>query len=253
MAYYNNTVDVNQKVQEMILMGGNNCMYYTGIASSYSGLPAWQNKEFVEASYDAGASGYVIFCSTQIIGHEDVQLALSSGVNSKWAVLPHAAIKDVLAASFADILDKADRIYIPAGGMTAEDKDGLAAIFNEIAAMEDASAENIYDLAKRIETLASKEVKNFAKGYSRQRIIEQLEELADILDARVSMQLIADDEWNPEEEPERPSFEEEPTTPSVPSEPTTPDVDNKEPELNFFQKLWQAIINFFKQLFGIKD
>lgn len=253
MAYYTNTVDVNQKVQEMILMGGNNCMYYTGIASSYSGLPAWQNKEFVEASYNAGASGYVIFCSTQIIGHEDVQLALKSGVNSKWAVLPHAAIKDVLAASFADILDKADRIYIPAGGMTTENKEALAALFDEIVAMEDTSAEDIYNLAKRIETLASKEVKNFAKGYSRQRIIEQLEELADILDARVSMQMIADDEWNPEEEPERPSFEEEPTTPDGPTQPTTPDVDNKEPELNFFQKIWQAIINFFKQLFGIKD
>ena len=119
--------------------------------------------------------------------------------------------------------------------------------------MEDTSAEYIYNLSKRIETLASKEVKNFAKGYSRQRIIEQLEELADILDARVSMQMIADDEWNPEEEPERPSFEEEPTTPDGPTQPSTPDVDNKEPELNFFQKIWQAIINFFKQLFGIKD
>ena len=252
MAYYTNTVDVNQKVQEMILMGGNNCMYYTGIASSYSGLPAWQNKEFVEASYNAGASGYVIFCSTQIIGHEDVQLALSSGVNSKWAVLPHAAIKDVLAASFADILDKADRIYIPAGGMTAEDKEALAAALNEIASMADKSAEDIYNLAKRIETFASKEVKNYAKGYSRQRIIEQLEELADILDARVSMQLIADGQWDPEETPERPSFEEEPTTPDVPTTPENPD-DNEEPELNFFQKIWKAIVDFFKMLFGIKD
>ncbi|MBE6925642.1 MAG: hypothetical protein E7461_02250 [Ruminococcaceae bacterium] len=253
MAYYTNTVDVNQKVQEMILMGGNNCMYYTGIASSYSGLPAWQNKEFVEASYNAGASGYVIFCSTQIVGHEDVQQALSSGVNSKWAVLPHAAIKDVLAASFADILDKADRIYIPAEGMTAENKDALAAIFDEIAAMADTSAENIYNLAKRIETLASKEVKNYAKGYARQRIIEQLGELADILDARVSMQMIADNEWDPEETPERPSFEEEPVTPDVPSEPDTPDNGENEPELNFFQRIWKAIVDFFKMLFGIKD
>jgi uncharacterized lipoprotein YddW (UPF0748 family) len=112
MAYYNNATDVNARVQEMILMGGNTCMYYTGLAYSYSGLPAYYNKEFVEASYNAGATGYVIFCSDQIIGHADVQEALKNGVNSKWAVLPHADINAILVASFADILDKADRIYM---------------------------------------------------------------------------------------------------------------------------------------------
>ena len=252
MAYYNNSTDVNQKVQEMILMGGNNCMYYAGLASSYSGLPAWYNKEFIEASHSAGASGYVIFCSTQIIGHEDVQQALASGVNSKWAVLPHAAISEILAASFADILDKADRIYIPNNGMTEEQKASLAAIFDEIAAMSDDSALDIYNIAKRIETLAGKEIKDLAKGYSRQRIIEQLEELAEILDARVSMQLIADEEWNPEENPQRPSFEKDDDTTDAPG---TPDIGDDEPvkELNFFQRIWQAILNFFRRLFGKKD
>ena len=258
MAYYNNTVDVNQRVQDMMLMGGNNCLYYTGLASSYSGLPAWQNKEFVEASYSAGAAGYVIFCSTQIIGHEDVQLALKSGVNSKWAVLPHAAISEILKASFDDILDKADRLYIPNGGMTAEQKASLAAIFADILAMEMDDAQDIYNLECRIAALAKSETKELAKGYSRQRINEQLQELVEILDARVSMQLIEDEEWNPEDGSSRPELEDQ-TKEELPGDNgdngNTGDngTDEPAPKLNFFQRIWLAIVNFFKKLFGGKN
>lgn len=261
MAYYTNVTDVKGKVEEMILMGGNNCMYYTGIASSYSGLPAWQNKEFVEASYSAGASGYVIFCSTQIIGHEDVQLALGSGVNSKWAVLPHADINDVLKAGFADIIDKADRIYIPAGGMTEEDKAALEAILNDIAAMSDDSAEAIYNIYKAIDNLAKNDIKDYAKGYSRQRIIEQLNELADIIDARISMKLIEDKEWDPETDPERPKFEEEqkPVDPdngdNKPGQDSGNDNDDNqgtddEVQIGWFERIIKMIVDFFKNLFN---
>ena len=204
MAYYNASTDVQQRVKEMIQMGGNNCMYYAGLASSYSGLPAWQNKEFIEASYNAGAAGYVIFCSTQIIGHDDVQTALKSGVNGKWAVLPHSAIEELLTASFADILDKADRLYIPAGGMTEQQKADLKTALDKISAMNSATAEDIYAIYEALAEFAKSEVKNYAKGYSRQRIIEQIEYIADIVDARVSMQLIADGEWDPETTPVRP-------------------------------------------------
>lgn len=208
MAYYTNSADVLKRVNDMILMGGNNCLYYTGIASSYSGLPAWQNKEHIEASYQAGANGYVIFCSTQIIGHEDVQNALKSGVNSKWGVLPHAPIADILAATREDLASKADRIYIPAGGMTAEQKAALTAAIAEIEAMNAETAVDIYKIMKKVESLAKTDVKDMAKGYSRQRIIEQLGELADILDARISMELIADGEWDPEENRTRPTVTE---------------------------------------------
>ncbi len=208
MAYYTNSTDVLKRVNDMIRMGGNNCLYYTGIASSYSGLPAWQNKEHIEASYQAGASGYVIFCSTQIIGHEDVQNALKSGVNSKWAVLPHAPIADIFAATKADLSSKADRIYIPADGMTEEQKGALVAALAELEAMPAETAVDIYKILKKVEALAKNGVKDMAKGYSRQRIVEQLNELADILDARISMELIADGEWNPEEIRVRPTVTE---------------------------------------------
>ena len=208
MAYYTNSADVLKRVNDMILMGGNNCLYYTGIASSYSGLPAWQNKEHIEASYQAGASGYVIFCSTQIIGHEDVQNALVSGVNGKWATLPHAPIAKLLAATKADLASKADRIYIPAGGMTAEQKAALEAAIAELEAMPAETAVDIYKIMKKVEALAKTGIKDMAKGYSRQRIVEQLNELCDILDARISMELIADGEWDPEQIRVRPTVTE---------------------------------------------
>lgn len=262
MAYYNNASDVNARVKEMILMGGNTCMYYAGLASSYSGLPAYYNKEFIEASYDAGASGYVIFCSTQIIGHEDVQNALKNGVNSKWGVLPHADINDILAASFADILDKADRLYIPAGGMTKEQKAELKAILDQIAAMDDSDPVAIYKIKKAVSDLAkTNNIKAYAGGYSRQRIIEQLNYLADILDARISMKLIEDGHWDPETQTQRPIVNENGIF-APGGEDTTPPVNQggninlnkptEEPkELGFFARIFMAIINFFKRLFGI--
>ncbi|MBR4836183.1 MAG: hypothetical protein IKU99_04135 [Clostridia bacterium] len=44
-----------------------------------------------------------------------------------------------------------------------------------------------------------------------------------------------------------------PTTPGKPSiKPSTPDDDttDDQPKLNFFQRIWQAILNFFRNLFG---
>ena len=260
MAYYNDASDVNARVTDMILMGGNNCLYYTGIASSYSGLPAWQNKLHIEASYNAGAQGYVVFCSTQILGHADVQDALASGVNSKWAVLPHADINEVLKASFADILDKADRLYIPAGGMTEEKKAALAEVFAEIEVMSANDAVEIYKILAEVENLMkSSQIKKYANGYSRQRILEQLEYLADILDARISMQLIADGEWDPEEIPTRPTVNEEgiffpepEPEPGPGDNPNPPVDDGPTMEDNFFLWLINLIVEFVKNLFGIK-
>ena len=259
MAYYNNSSDVNARVQEMILMGGNTCMYYTGLASSFSGLPAYYNKEFVEASYQAGAMGYVIFCSDQIIGHTDVQEALKSGVNSTWAVLPHADINDLLAASFASILDRADRLYIPASGMNAEKRDALKAVLDAIAEMDDSDAVSIYKIKSAlVELTKTSNIKNYASGYSRQRILDELDYLIEIIDARMSMKLIEDGHWDPEVEPQRPNVDENgigaPETNDPDPKPPVGGNDNNdnEPEpLGFFARIILAIINFFKKLFGI--
>ena len=193
MAYYSSASSVKTNVKNMISLGGNNCLYYTGLASSYSGYPAWYNKEFVEASYDAGASGYVIFASQQIIGHPDVQLALSSGVGRNGAVLPHDDIGKILKASFDDILDKASRLYISAGGMTQTQKNSLKSAFDQIIAKPYDTSDDIQAIYNSVSSVKTN-LRSYASGSSYDRINQQLGELLSILSARRSMQLVAERE-----------------------------------------------------------
>lgn len=227
MAYYTEASDVLTNVTAMIQSAGTICYYYTGLASSYSGLPAWQNKEQIEASYLAGANGYVIFCSEQILGHEDVQQVLLAGVNSTAAVRPHDSLDKVLAGYFSDILDRAQRLYLPAGGMTQEQYDALKAKFDDIAAMPMDDADRIYQIRKAVNALYGASGTSYAKGYSGQRMTESLKELVALLDTRVSIALVAEGRWDPEQNPVRPPMEQTPQPePEKPGEekpePTTP-------------------------------
>ena len=208
MAYYNDPSDVLKNVTAMIQAAGNICYYYSGLASSYSGLPAWQNKEQIEASYLAGANGYVIFCSTQIIGHEDVQDVLMAGVNSTTAVRPHDSLEAVLEGYFAAILDRAERIYMPAEGMTQAQYDQLQAKFAEIQAMATDGAVNIYKIQLAVESLYGMSGTPYAKGYSGQRMVETLKELVALLDTRISVALVENGDWDPEQNPTRPTVTE---------------------------------------------
>ena len=199
MAYYTSTSAVSSNVQTMISLGGNKCLYYTGIASSYSGLDAIYNKEFIEVSYNAGACGYVIFSGAQIVGHTDVQTVLSSGVNNKWAVLPHADIDVILNAAFNDILDKADRLYISAGTMTQENKSALKNAFDEILKMPYSTNEEIDAIYDSIVDILNNRAE-YANGYARERIKENLNYLAEIIETRSLIPIIEDVEELPPED-----------------------------------------------------
>ena len=271
MAYYYDSTSVKTNVKSMISVGGNKCLYYTGLASSYSGLPAYQNKEFIEASYDAGAAGYVIFASQQIIGHPDVQLALSSGVGRKAGVLPHADIGEILKVSFEDILDKADRLYITAGDMTAEQRSAMESGMKGILAMPHNTSEEIKSIYSSVNTLKIT-FKYFASDYSYDRMYQQITELLVIINSRYEMQLLAEENIQIPEEPETPSepevpeIPEEPETPNEPEAPETPETEDEptdnppeipeenkpEEKLNFFQRLWRAVLGFLRRLFGKK-
>ena len=269
MAYYTSASTVEARVKEMLAVGGNKCLYYTGIASSYSGLPAYQNKEFIEASYKAGTSGYVIFSAAQIIGHKDVQDVLSSGVNNKWAVLPHADIDVILKASFDDILDKAVRLYIPAGGMTESGREALEEILNEIYQMPATDSDEILAIYNRLQTLLNSELKSLASGYSLQRLTDSVDYLSDIIKTRSLMPIVEeeilppDDEQNPDDEipdddNEEENIENEDNTDSGSNDNgensddiNTPPVATEPIKRGFLARLIEAIMSFFNKLFGL--
>ena len=206
MAYFDADTEVLSGVSQMIVAAGTKCYYYTGLASSYRGLPAYENCYQIEASYMGGASGYVIFCSTQIIGHDDVQGMLQAGVNAKDAVLPHAETSKVLNAYFSAVLDRASNIYLPAGGMTAEQVTALGARFEKIKAMPSETAAELTAIRAEIEKLTKTSgVSAFAKGYSSARIRETMGELSDLLKTKIQRLT--------------PVVDDEPTTPNQPSNP----------------------------------
>lgn len=212
MAYYDNDTDILQYVRDMITATGGASYNYAGLASSFRGLPAYKNASQIQASYLAGANGYVIFCSTQILGHEDVQTVLKSGVNNMDAVLPHASAKAVLTAYFDRICDRADRIYIPAGGMTEGKLASLRAEFDSILALDLSTAKGIGEAISRIEDLDSS-ASSYASGYSRARLSEAFREIGSLLELKYERRLIMGDEpaapaeegpaETPQEEPDK--------------------------------------------------
>lgn len=200
MAYYNDASDVLKNVSFMIQTAGTNSFYYAGLASSYIGLPAFRNAEQIEAAYKGNANGYVIFCSTQIIGHSDVQEVLQLGINRTASILPHLGVMEVIDGTFSTIISRAERIYMLNNGMTLEQKNSLEGIFNEIKEMDCISTVDIYKIQLRIKSIYENGINTYAKGWSGQRITESLKELSGILDAYISRSLIENGEWNPEEE-----------------------------------------------------
>ncbi len=217
MAYYTDSADVLTHVSDMILMAGNNCYYYAGLASSYSGLPAYENANQIDAALLGGSHGYVIFCSTQVLGHEDVQEVLKSGINAADAVLPHASVAEVLEAYFDCILDRAERIYIPAGGMTQEQYTALETRFEEILAMDVSTSEGINEVLLAIGELAD-DYRDYATGYSARRLSGTLSEVESMIDRKLSRFMIDNGEWDPETTPVRPTAGE-----------TDPDTDGTDP------------------------
>lgn len=233
MAYYDSSSDVLLHVKDMILMAGSNCYYYAGLASSFRGLPAYETANQVDASYLAGANGYAIFCSTQIIGHEDLQEVLKAGINGADAVLPHASVPEVLAGYFDRIVERAQRLYIPAGGMKEADLVALKAKFDEILAIDTGTQKGIEDAIAALKALAQ-DYNSYAVGYSGRRISETLNQAVALMNVKLSRFMIDTGIWDPAETPARPGTETEtpgssgtqtpggdPGKPNTPTEPDT--------------------------------
>ena len=83
--------------------------------------------------------------------------------------------------------------------MTEAQRDSLRAKFDEILAMPTNGAVNVHRVQSAIKALYSGT--SYAKGYSGQRLSQQLKELVTLLDNRISTELITSGDWNPETQP----------------------------------------------------
>ena len=70
-------------------------------------------------------------------------------------------------------------------------------------------AVNLYKIQSAVKGLYSLTGTPYAKGYSGQRISENLKELVSLLDTRISVSLVENGDWNPEENPTRPTVTED--------------------------------------------
>ncbi len=180
MAYYDSPTDILEYVRAMIDAAGSVSYYYTGLASSYRGLPAYQNASQSEASAMAGANGYVIFCSTQILGHEDVQEVLKAGINSAGAILPHASAQEVLEAFFTRIEENAEELYIPNEYMTEAQLTLLKAEFARISAIDARGATGLRRVVTELTDLREY-ITDYAVGFAARRIESTLDEAINIM------------------------------------------------------------------------
>ena len=117
-----------------------------------------------------------------------MQNVLKAGYNSAPAVLPHAQTDKILKAYFDTMLDRADRLYIPAGGMNEEQKSALEAKFRNILSMPYSTAEELGAIGTAVKDIAkTSSLRKLASGYAQARLSESLSELSSLLERKQAM------------------------------------------------------------------
>ena len=155
-----------------------------------------------------GAIGFVLFSSADLINDEKAGTgyieALKAIYGNSSAVSPNASAQTIANAVFNAILGKADRLYIPAEQMTAEQKASLKAEFDKILAMPMGTAEELNAVYNAV-TQLQKNVNTYASRYAAQRVSDGLDEILNNFEMKINRLLINSGEWDPATET-RPSF-----------------------------------------------
>ncbi|ERJ13647.1 glycoside hydrolase family 10 protein [Haloplasma contractile] len=204
MAYYPKASTVEDKIKDMVTYVGGITYNYAGIAPTYMGLSPESNAYQIIAARNGEALGSAIFASQNLLGLDQISYVYTNGTHRKAAVLPHAEVNVVLEAMFADILDKADRIYIPSEKMTEVDKTALSTEFDVLKQMPHETAEDVANLINSVNELINN-IGDYGSGYADNRIEDDLIYLIEVLDVKVSRLMIDSGDWDPETERVRPN------------------------------------------------
>ncbi|MGL5378447.1 glycoside hydrolase family 10 protein [Clostridium sp.] len=186
MAYYKDAKTVKEDVNDMVEYVGGNCLNYAGIAPTFIGLKPDQNAFQVQAAREGKAQGSIIFASQNLLGLSDVQHVLQSSTHRKEAITPHAELADVVGEVVDSIQNKSNNIYIPNNAMSIKDLEKLMVDLNNIKSLCDNNNIKLEKVSQEIEKSMSK-LDKYVTGEAKNRIMEDLEYLKEILDTREKM------------------------------------------------------------------
>ncbi|QVK18364.1 family 10 glycosylhydrolase [Mycoplasmatota bacterium] len=199
---------------------------YTGIGAYMGGSPLLYTDEIL-ASRKLKGLGSILFASQNILGQTEMKTVLSEGLYKHEAISPNTNIENLISTVFGNIIDKAERIYIPKELMTEEQKLALKTELDNIKKMPMNNADDYNKIIKEIKTLIF-DVNNYVDSVGAQRVKEDLFSLTDLIDLKISRYLINNGYWDPKTESERPATDsfEYPVEKEEPGDKEEP--DNKE-------------------------
>ncbi|MDF2698481.1 MAG: hypothetical protein K0Q49_37 [Haloplasmataceae bacterium] len=224
MAYTHDIEFVKTVVKEMNELSNDLTYNYTGIGAFMEGT-ALSYTEQILASRNLKGLGSVIFASQNILEQTEMKQILGQGLNKITAISPNADIETLLDTVFDYIIDKSERIYVPKALMTSEQKNDLQAEFDKIMEMPMNNADDYYKIQNEIKALVY-EINDYTKSVGAQRVKEDLFELIDNIDLKISRYLINYGYWNLQTTAERPATDTF-TYPVVDTENPNENKDNK--------------------------
>ena len=183
MAYYQSSLTVRNEAQKLNEIVGSNAFSYVGIAPTYMGFNDHLNTTQIHASLDAGSQGVTFFASQNyLIQHFNgrtthnvkAQNILRQGTFRNAAILPHGDLTEVVNVSLEDMLDRAQRLFIPAQAMTQTQKEQLTTVFES---WRQQPLESNDDLKAMLELLDAFSFSPYASGAAALRLQESLDYL----------------------------------------------------------------------------
>ena len=187
MAYYQSSITVRSEVGNLTTIVDSNAFSYAGIAPSFMGYNDHLNTTQIEGSLDGNAMGATFFASQNylietfngtITYNTKVQSILTNGTFRNAAMVPHGDTQTVVTTIFDDILDKADRLYVPHGKMTSQQRADLEAALLPLRSMSMQAEQDLYDLIAALEAI---NVATHATDVAVNRIQDDIDYLIDIL------------------------------------------------------------------------
>ena len=195
MAYFTDSEVVEKIAEEEIEMINDIAYNYVGIGPYQKLSPSEWVKQII-ATQSAGATGYSLFSSEQVLQEADAVELVAKTINKNKAILPHSETEEVLKVYFESILWKCENLYLPDGSMTQAQYDLLKAEFDAIQLMLDETAKELYAIYKRLETI-SQNTRKYVSFYAEKRLGDDVKLLMKNINIKINRMLIDNGEWNP--------------------------------------------------------